>query len=129
MKKSIDLLVGFFVILLLVGAAPLVVPQKDVPKKTSKAAINKAREKALEAVVILLKAVHRLRANLDQIESDIFISICNYFEDSEMGCLMVKDITRLEQLEKSVNKLTQELDDQTMNKAVQSVLLSIQDTA
>ncbi len=108
-KKIYGIVLGVGIFLLLAAAANN--PKPDAPKKVSKVALIKAREKAVEAVVGLLKSIHEVRISLDFAEKKLFNSLCNFFEDKEDELIMSKQIEQITRIEQSAASLEVELQD------------------
>lgn len=112
-KKICGIILGVGIFLLLAAAANN--PKPDTPKKVSKVALVKAREKTVEAVVGLLKSIHEVRISLDFAEKKLFNSLCNFFEDKEDELIMSKQIEQITRIEQSAASLEVELEELLKN--------------
>lgn len=106
-KKIWGIILGVGVFLLLTAASNN--QKQDIPKKVSKISVSKAREKAVEAVVGLLKSIHEIRISLDLLEKKLFDSLCSFFEDKEDELIMSKQIDQIVCIEQSAASLELEL--------------------
>lgn len=90
-------------------------------KKQVKISTSKLRERCCVLVADVLKKIRHMRRTLDELEDDLFATLCDFFSNDSMGTLATGEREQLLEIEKALLALQVVLDEPALREKITSV--------
>lgn len=123
-RKSLSLSVFFICasflvfVLCLQSEQPLAAKEE---KKQVKITTSKLRERCCVLVADVLKNIRHMRRRLDDLEDDLFRTLCDFFSSDSTGILATGEREQLLEIEKALLGLQAVLDESAVKNKIESV--------